>query len=163
MKKIAASGFIASVVLATIVLSSATADPQPALASASQARLIAIESNVRGVPADQLPSNGKCRIWYDDLPATHQAAQMDCEHANWIAYTWGGRVIGMTADGAVEQASYTGRNDFRGVPESALPHRGYCRAWLNDVAPAAQPAESDCRTARQIAEHAQGRVLFMPL
>lgn len=162
MKKIAASGFVAAVALATVLLGSATADP-PMAPSGPQAHATAIQNDARGVPTEALPDNGQCKIWYDELSPARQPAQMDCEHANWLAHTWGGRVIETSGNVASEQASYRGRNDFRGVPETSLPRRGYCRAWLNDVTASQQPAESDCRVARQIAERDNGRVLFMPL
>lgn len=155
--KIAASG-LASILALALLAGNAGADlEEPASVNAvTQADLI---SPVTGVPAEALPASGKCRIWYDALPSHAQPAQMDCEHAHWVAKRWGGRVI----DRAGEQAAYEGRNDFTGVPASALPRRGYCRAWIDGAPIAQQPAESDCVEARRTAAAEGGRVLFMPL
>jgi len=106
---------------------------------------------------------GRCQIQYDALPEAHQPAHMECEHAHWLARNWGGRVMQQQAGALVEAASYDGANDFTGVPVSQLPRAGHCRAWLDGVTEGAQPAESDCRTARRIAAEHGGRVLFMPL
>jgi hypothetical protein len=132
-------------------------------ARAAPARPTPIASAVRGLAMDDLPRTGQCRLWYDALPREHQAAPMECEHADWLAKHWGGRVIGNAAEGGVELASYQGANDFTGVPATALPHAGYCRAWIDGVAAEAQPDEDDCRGARRTARERGGRVLFMPM
>lgn len=161
MSKLTAS--IAAIALLAVspLLSSALADPPPAPMMYAQASVLAssLQSPVAGVPLNELPRSGQCRVWYDELPVSRQPAPSDCEHAHWVAQRWGGRVISATS----EEARYEGRNDFTGVPESALPRAGYCRAWVDGVAHHAQPAESDCRTARQIADRLNGRVLHIPL
>jgi hypothetical protein len=106
---------------------------------------------------------GRCQIQYDALPETRQPMHMECEHAHWLAGDWGGRVMRQTADGLVLDAAYEGANDFTGVPAEALPRAGHCRAWIEGVSLSEQPEQSDCRTARRIAEREGGRVLFMPL
>ena len=155
-----ATSFAAAIVLVAVLTTVQTA---PSAAEARPAVQTVVESNVRGVPTQALPRDGECRIWYDGLSAAKQPASMECEHAHWLARQWGGRVIANTQPGGVEQASYQGHNDFTGVPETALPHRGYCRAWIEELDVGAQPAESDCRTARTEAAARGGRVLFMPL
>lgn len=106
---------------------------------------------------------GQCRIEYDTLAADRQPAAMECEHAEWVAQRWGGRVMEKTRDGMVERVTYEGRNDFTGVPSTELPRAGWCRAWIDGADIAAQPEQSDCRTAESTAAATGGRVLFMPL
>ena len=159
MKKFAAS-VLAACALMAIAGGVAGAGPRPQPISPTiVGPAHAVESKIAGVPLDALPRAGECRLWYDALPIDRQAAPMECEHAQWLARTWGGRVISHDA----ELAAYVGRNDFDGVPAADLPQRGFCRAWLDHVAPDQQPVQSDCLVARRIAEHAHGRVLFMPI
>ena len=154
MSKVRASGLATAVALAFLGGSAVAGlgqEPEPV------AYQSAIVASLESTPL------GDCRIQYDALPAERQPAAMECEHAHWIARSWGGRVMEMTAEGLAERATYEGRNDFTGVPPGALPRRGYCRAWVDNIAASEQPEESDCRVARQVASERGGRVLYMPL
>lgn len=155
--KVAASGFATALALSFLVGTAGAGLETETQAAA--APVAAIESPIAGVPAIELPHQGACRIWFDGVPAESQPAAMDCEHAHWVAERWGGRVINRER----ELATYAGRNDFTGVPATALPRPGYCRAWIDGAALAAQPGQSDCLQARRTAAAQGGRVLYMPL
>jgi hypothetical protein len=154
MTKLAASGFATALAVLALGGSSIAATQE------APAQTIAQAPVERALNTMEL---GECRIQYDALPAHAQPAAMECEHANWVAQRWGGRVLEQTGEGEVEQAAYNGRNDFTGVPASALPRAGYCRAWIDGVDASAQPAETDCRAARTEASARGGRVIHIPL
>jgi hypothetical protein len=156
MTRLAASGLataFALVMLGGSAVSALRETPQPQAQSTSF-------TVSEPVDATRL---GQCRIEYDTLAADRQPAAVECEHADWVARRWGGRVMEKTSEGMVERATYEGRNDFTGVPSTALPRAGWCRAWVDGADIAAQPEQSDCRTARRTADAVGGRVLFMPL
>jgi hypothetical protein len=157
MTRVAASGLATAFALAALGGTMVAA----LQAQAQTQTFTSAQTMARGV--DDSVDLGQCLLEYDTLPAHRQPAAMECEHANWIARTWGGRVMEMTHEGLVERASHAGRNDFTGVPAEALPGRGYCRAWLDGVAASRQPAEGDCRSAARLARERGGRVIFMPL
>ncbi len=156
MTKLAASG-IATAFALVMLGGSAVATFQGKQEPQAQATSLAVAEHV------DFTSVGQCRIQYDNLATDRQPAAMECEHAHWVARRWGGRVIEKTGDGYVERAAYEGRNDFTGVPTSALPRAGYCRAWVEGRAEADQPLQGDCRTAERTAASEGGRVLFIPL
>jgi len=156
MTKLAASG-IATAFALVMLGGSAIAT----LDQGSTERATATSMNVSSPDTTDSTRLGYCRIQYDTLAADRQPAQMECEHAHWVAQRWGGRVMEKTGEGLVERASYDGRNDFTGVASSDLPRAGWCRAWIEGAAE--QPAQSDCRTAERTAAAEGGRVLFMPL
>jgi hypothetical protein len=150
MSRLSAPGIATAFALAVLAGTAIAKAEHPA--SAAQAPVV---QRVEETPL------GQCRIRYDALPMDRQPAAMECEHANWIARTWGGRVVQQTGQGLVELASYNGRNDFTGVPAADLPRNGYCRAWITGATD--QPPESDCVVARRTAAERGGRVLYMPL
>lgn len=154
MTKLAASG-IATAFALVMLGGSAIATLQVDRVEAADTTMMQTSA-----PVDPLRL-GQCRIEYDGLAAERQPMPMECEHAQWVAQRWGGRVMEKTGTGTIERASYDGRNNFAGVPTSDVPRAGYCRAWIEGAAQ--QPAESDCRTAERIAAAEGGRVLFMPL
>jgi hypothetical protein len=155
--KVSASAMATALAL-SLLAGTAGARLEPRTAAVETAH-VTVASPIPGVPVEALPSDGKCRIWFDGIPAHRQPTQSDCEHAHWVAERWGGRVIGHQA----VLAAYEGRNDFTGVPASALPRAGYCRAWIDGAALEDQPAQGDCREARRTAAAQGGRLLYMPL
>jgi hypothetical protein len=154
MTKLAASGLATAFAL-VMLGGSAVADFE------SQSQTAAVQPT-QVVELDQTPL-GECRIQYDALAADRQPAAMECEHADWVAQRWGGRVMEKTSEGLVERAAYEGSNDFTDVPSSALPRAGWCRAWVDGREVNDQPAQSDCRMAQRIADAEGGRVLHIPL
>ena len=46
------------------------------------------------------------------------------------------------------------------IPKSAMPPAGMCRVWLDNVAPAQQPAPTDCSTAIKNSPGSGARLIF---
>lgn len=118
------------------------------------------------VPADRVPAEGLCRIWYDQLPPDRQPATMSCARAHRLARNHGGRVIWAKPappgqEGEVSSVEY-GRVDFEGVPPDRLPPPGYCRVWLDGVSPDQQPPPGKCPDAEREAQEKGGRLLYIP-
>lgn len=155
MTKLATSGFATAFAL-VMLGGSAVGDFKQSETEATLTRAAIVET----IDTTRL---GQCRIQYENLSDDRQPAAMECEHAHWVAQRWGGRVLEKTREGLVERGSYNGRNDFTGVPSTALPRAGWCRAWIDGRELDAQPAQSDCRMAERTAAAEGGRVLFMPL
>lgn len=155
MSRLSASGIATAFALAVLFGSALAEADHRAEAKVAPARVAQSEQS-------ETPM-GECRIRYDGLAMDSQPVAMECEHANWIARSWGGRVMKQTAQGLTEIAVYQGRNDFTGVPSSELPRRGYCRAWIAGAPLDQQPAQGDCVVARREAAARGGRVLYMPL
>lgn len=161
MRSVVLSSILGLVALATMAGTNLVA--QTEAATPAQEPMPKAVSTIDGVPSEALPPSGQCRIFFDNVRIDKQPAAMECEHARWLAHSWGGRVVAVTGLQVTLVATYKGRNDFTGVPAEALPPAGYCRAWLNGVANERQPQYSDCVVARRIVETQPGRVLFMPL
>jgi hypothetical protein len=161
MKKFTLSGLIAAVGMTCLLAAAGPQEPQAApMPVVSEPTIV---STIEGVPTEALPRSGECRIFFDNVAIHKQPASMECEHAHWLARSWGGRVVATEGLSATVVAEYEGRNDFTGVPSEAIPPRGYCRAWLPNVAAEFQPEASDCIVARRLAADGAGRVLFMPI
>ena len=158
MRRLALTALVAVAALAALAGATSAPDAQASLGEQPQ-RI----STIEGVPAEALPRSGECRIWYDHVPADKQPSYMECEHALWLAEKWGGRVLATTDNVTSVVAEFEGRNDFEGVPSYALPNRGFCRAWIEGLAPDLQPRQGDCLNARRIATAHNGRVLYMPV
>lgn len=159
MRRLVLSALVAAVAVAALVSATSAPDAQASLTPPPE-RI----STIEGVPAESLPIAGQCRLWFDHVDADKQPSSTECEHAMWLGQKWGGRVIEASGDGTTRVvAHFQGRNDFAGVPASALPSRGYCRAWIDGVAVDHQPREGDCLNARRIAAAHNGRVLYMPV
>ena len=161
MRRFVFSSILGLVALAA--MASSNLGEQTEAATPAQQPMPQAVSTIEGVPSEALPPSGQCRIFFDHVRIDKQPAAMECEHARWLAHSWGGRLVSVTGLKVTLVAAYHGRNDFTGVPAEALPPAGYCRAWLNGVANERQPQYSDCVVARRIVETQPGRVLFMPL
>ena len=106
MTKIAAPGIATALALA-LLAGSAGAGLQR-----ESAEVAPIEFAAPAAPQEHVIAPGLCQIRYDGLPADRQPAAMECEHADWLARTWGGQLMEMTETGLIERAAYEGRNDF---------------------------------------------------
>ena len=93
MTKLSASGIATAFALVMIGGSAISTQDQ----QATRARATSMQISE---PAGHMRL-GQCRIEYDALAGDRQPAPMECEHAQWVAQRWGGRVMEKTSEGLV--------------------------------------------------------------
>lgn len=118
------------------------------------------------VPPESVPQLGRCRIWYEDLPAVWQPPELPCARAHALAAKHGGRVLKAISarssrDGRTLAVDY-GPSEFAGLAPEELPPPGYCRPWYERTPADKQPAPMTCERAERLVRERGGRVIYMP-